>query len=54
MAPTARFIWPMAMMIICEKAISVLTAIASSRTWMLSGDRKDGLKRADDDDRAER
>ena len=28
MAPTAKFIWPMAMMIICDSAITVLAAIA--------------------------
>ena len=51
MAPTARFIWPIAMMIIWENAISVFTAMASSSTWMLKGDRKDGLQALDHHDR---
>ena len=41
-APIARFIWPMAMMTICDMAITQLTATASSRTWMLNGERKEG------------
>ena len=42
MAPTERFIWPIAMMTICEKATSTLTEMAESRIWMLNGDRNDG------------
>ena len=39
----ARFIWPMAMMIICDmRDHRVDRDRPSSRTWMLNGDRKDG------------
>ena len=43
-APTARFIWPIAMMIICEKAIRVLMATASSSTSTLSRERNEGAR----------
>ena len=41
-APMARFIWPTAMITICDMAMTLLAATASSRIWMLNGDRNDG------------
>ena len=35
MAPIDRFIWPMAMMTICDIATMAFTATAASRTWTL-------------------
>jgi hypothetical protein len=43
-APTARFIWPMAMITIWESAITMLTAMAASKTCMLKVDRKGGFR----------
>ena len=48
-APIARFIWPMAMMTICDIAITQFTDAASSRIWMLNGERNEGSKDADAD-----
>ena len=50
MAPTERFICPIAMMIICEKATSALIEMARSRIWMLKRRQERRLKRAADDD----
>ena len=41
-APIDKFIWPMAMMTICDIAITEFTAAASRRICTLNGDRNEG------------